>query len=110
MLVEDERLLEEVIHLVEWPGIVCGGFDRAYLELPRELLVTTLRHHQKCFSVQSEDGDLLPAFLAVANTDRDPGGHVRRGNEWVVGGRLDDARFFWREDRKQPPARHQVTR
>jgi glycyl-tRNA synthetase beta chain len=91
-LVDDPPLLEEVIHLVEWPGD---------LELPRELLVTTLRHHQKCFSVQSADGTLLPAFLAVANSERDPGGHIRRGNEWVVNGRLDDARFFWREDRKR---------
>jgi len=103
--VRDERLLEEVVNLVEWPGIVGGRFDGDYLELPRELLVTTLRHHQKCFSVQSDDGDLLPAFLAVANTDRDPGGHVQRGNEWVVGGRLADARFFWSEDRKQPLAK-----
>jgi len=100
-LVSDERLLEEVVHLVEWPGIAGGRFDGNYLELPRELLVTTLRHHQKCFSVQSGDGDLLPAFLAVANTDRDPGGHVQRGNEWVVVGRLEDARFFWNEDRKR---------
>jgi glycyl-tRNA synthetase beta chain len=65
--------------------------------------VTTLRHHQKSFSVQSSE-KLLPAFLAVADTDRDPGGHVRRGNEWVVVGRLTDARFFWEEDRKRPLA------
>jgi len=62
--------------------------------------VTTLRHHQKCFSVEGPSGELCPAFLAVANTDRDPRGHVRRGNEWVVVGRLEDARFFWDEDRK----------
>jgi glycyl-tRNA synthetase beta chain len=103
-LVEDAALLDEVADLVEWPGTVAGRFDEAYLELPRELLVTTLRHHQKCFSVQSETGRLLPAFVAVANTDRDPGSHVRRGNEWVIGGRLEDARFFWAEDRKRPLA------
>jgi glycyl-tRNA synthetase beta chain len=100
-LVEDGALLEEVADLVEWPGTVAGRFDATYLELPRELLVTTLRHHQKCFSLQTESGDLMPAFIAVANTDRDPGSHIRRGNEWVIGGRLEDARFFWGEDRKR---------
>ena len=60
-------------------------------------------HHQKCFSIERE-GKLVAAFLAVANTDRDPSGHVRRGNEWVVGGRLADARFFWGEDRRSPLA------
>lgn len=100
--VEDEGLLEEVADLVEWPGVVCGAFDEAYLDLPRELLVTTLRHHQKCFCVQGADGALVPRFLAVANTDRDPAGHIRRGNEWVVGGRLEDAKFFWSEDRRSP--------
>ena len=102
-LVPDEALLDEVADLVEWPGVVTGRFDPSFLKLPREILVTTLRHHQKSFSVQSSDG-LLPAFLAVADTDRDPGGHVRRGNEWVVVGRLTDARFFWEEDRKRPLA------
>lgn len=97
-VVEDAPLLDEVADLVEWPGVVVGRFDPGFLELPREILVTTLRHHQKAFSVTRE-GSLLPLFLSVANTDRDPKGHVRRGNEWVVGGRLTDARFFWEEDR-----------
>lgn len=99
-LVADDALLDEARDLVEWPGVVVGSFDPSFLSLPREILVTTLRHHQKSFSVE-RDGALLPAFLSVANTDRDPGGHVRRGNEWVVIGRLDDARFFWEEDRKR---------
>ncbi|HEX5044292.1 MAG TPA: glycine--tRNA ligase subunit beta [Candidatus Polarisedimenticolaceae bacterium] len=97
-LVADPPLLDEVADLVEWPGVVVGRFDASFLELPREILVTTLRHHQKAFSV-ARDGRLLPLFLSVANTDRDPRGHVRRGNEWVVSGRLTDARFFWEEDR-----------
>lgn len=101
--VPDEELLDEIVDLVEWPGVVLGRFDPAFLELPREILVTTLRHHQKSFSIQRAGG-LLPAFLSVANTDRDPAGHVRRGNEWVVVGRLEDARFFWSEDRKRPLA------
>jgi glycyl-tRNA synthetase beta chain len=102
-VVRDDALLDEVVDLVEWPGVVAGRFDASFLDLPQEILVTTLKHHQKSFSVRGQDG-LLPAFLSVANTDRDPAGHVRRGNEWVVVGRLDDARFFWDEDRKRPLA------
>jgi len=99
-VVPDDALLDEVVDLVEWPGVVLGRFDASFLALPPDILVTTLKHHQKSFSVRGKDG-LLPAFLAVANTDRDPAGHVRRGNEWVVVGRLEDARFFWGEDRKR---------
>jgi glycyl-tRNA synthetase beta chain len=95
--VQDDALLDEMVEMVEWPGVVVGRFDAAFLDLPREVLVTTLRHHQKSFSIRGPES-LLPAFLSVANTDRDPGGHVRRGNEWVVGGRLEDARFFWNQD------------
>jgi glycyl-tRNA synthetase beta chain len=102
-VVPDDGLLDEVQDLVEWPGVVVGRFDPSFLDLPPEILVTTLRHHQKSFSVRGKSG-LLPAFLSVANTDRDPKGHVRRGNEWVVVGRLEDARFFWDEDRKRPLA------
>ena len=98
VLVEDQPLLDEVADLVEWPGVVVGQFDAGYLELPTELLSTTLRHHQKCFSLVDKSGRALAAFLAIANTDEDPDGHIQRGNEWVVGGRLEDARFFWRED------------
>ncbi len=103
-VVADARLLDEVADLVEWPGVVVGTFDPAHLGLPREILATTLRHHQKCFCVETPSASLCAGFLAVANTDRDPAGHVRRGNEWVVAGRLDDARFFWTEDRKRPLA------
>jgi glycyl-tRNA synthetase beta chain len=98
--VRDDALLDEIVELVEWPGVVAGRFEPSFLALPQEILVTTLKHHQKSFSVRGKDG-LLPAFLSVANTDRDPAGHVRRGNEWVVVGRLEDARFFWSEDRKR---------
>lgn len=102
LAVDDPALLREAAHLVEWPAVVTGRFDPAYLDLPRELLITTLRYHQKCFSVQDSGGGLMAAFLAVSNMDADPEGHIRRGNEWVVGGRLEDARFFWEEDRKLP--------
>jgi glycyl-tRNA synthetase beta chain len=102
-LVADPELLDEVGDLVEWPGVVLGRFEEDFLALPREILVTTLRHHQKAFSI-ARDGKLVNAFLSVANTDRDAAGHIRRGNEWVVSGRLEDARFFWGEDRKRPLA------
>ena len=105
----DAALLDEVLNLVEWPGVVGGNFEEDFLRLPREILVVTLRYHQKCFSVEDTDGGLLPAFLAIANTDRDPSGHVRRGNEWVVSGRLEDARFFWKEDLKQSLAQRSAT-
>jgi glycyl-tRNA synthetase beta chain len=107
-LVEDAALLDEIADLVEWPQVVAGTFDRRYLDLPREILITTLRYHQKCFAVQDDTGALLPAFLAVANMQHDPAGHIRRGNEWVVGGRLEDAVFFWGEDRKRLLAERQA--
>jgi glycyl-tRNA synthetase beta chain len=106
-VVSDSGLLEEIIDLAEWPSMVRGGYDPCYLELPRELLITTLRYHQKCFAAQSAEKELVPWFFAVANTDRDPQGHIRRGNEWVVGGRLEDARYFWDEDRQIPLEEHQ---
>ena len=108
-VVSDPGLLEEIIDLAEWPSMVRGGYDSGFLKLPRELLITTLRYHQKCFAAQTESGDLVPWFFAVANTDRDPQGHIQRGNEWVVGGRLEDARYFWNEDLKLPLEQHQET-
>lgn len=101
-LVADEELLDEVVNLVEWPDVVSGSFPDVYrVELPDEIVATTLRHHQKAFSVAYSDGKLSNWFLTVSNQRGDPKGHIRRGNEWVVGGRLEDALFFWREDRKR---------
>jgi len=97
--VEDTELLEEVADLVEHPGAVLGSFPKEFLALPREVLVTTLRHHQKSFSTETDEG-LSNRFLVVADTEGDAEGHIRKGNEWVVVGRLEDARFFWQEDRK----------
>jgi glycyl-tRNA synthetase beta chain len=99
--VEDAGLLEEVTDLVEYPGATLGSFPAEFLELPREILVTTLRHHQKAFSTETDDG-VSNRFLVVSDTDRDAEGHIRKGNEWVVVGRLEDARFFFHEDRKVP--------
>lgn len=104
-LVQDEALLDEITWLVELPVPVVGGFDASYLDLPREVLVSEMREHQKYLAVAEASGErLLPRFVAVANTRvRDPE-VVRRGFERVLRARLADARFFFDEDRKTPLA------
>lgn len=98
----NEELLETVAYLTEYPTVVCGGFDREYLQLPREVLITTMMSHQKYFPVVNDQGALLPYFLTINNTlARDPA-VVRRGNEKVIRARLSDARFFFETDRKIP--------
>ncbi|MBI4161261.1 MAG: glycine--tRNA ligase subunit beta [Acidobacteria bacterium] len=103
-LVEDRELVETVVHLVERPLVIRGSFDPGFLRLPEEVLRTSLRHHQKCFSVRSRDGRLSNTFVAVADAETDPDGTIRKGNEWVLRARLADARFFWTEDVKRPLA------
>lgn len=101
-LAPDDALVDHVTWLVETPSPIVGSFDEAYLGLPPEVLVSEMREHQKYFSVQSEEGTLLPAFVAIANTPvRDPS-KARRGFERVLRARLADARFFYDEDRKIP--------
>lgn len=102
-LLADEELLDHVTWLVERPSPIAGAFDPAYLELPKEVLVSEMKGHQKYFSVISPDsGALLPAFVAIANTPvRDPQ-LARRGFERVLAARLSDGRFFFDEDRKTP--------
>jgi len=96
----DDDLLQTVTFLVEYPTAVCGSFDPAYLDLPREVLTTTMMSHQKYFPVVDDDGRLLPHFITINNTlARDPS-VVTRGNEKVIRARLSDARFFFEEDRK----------
>ncbi len=97
-LVPDEHLLDEIADLVELPYIVLGSFDAKFLDIPKEVLITSLRDHQKSFCVQGADGRLMPFFLAVASIAGDPQGLVRKGNEWVLNARLYDARFFWSSD------------
>ena len=99
---EDEALLDTVINLTEWPSAILGTFDREFLELPEEVLVTVMRDHQKYFAVEDAKGKLLPHFLAVLNTDGDPQGLIRHGNERVLRARFNDARFFWQTDQKHP--------
>jgi glycyl-tRNA synthetase beta chain len=99
-LLRDTHTLKEVNHLVEWPKIISGRFAPEFLVLPQEVLIATLRHHQKFFALTGRKGELLPRFLAVTDHRADPGGTIRRGNERVLKARLSDARFFWTEDRK----------
>ena len=99
---EDKSLLDTVVNLTEWPAVILGGFDREFLELPEEVLVTVMRDHQKYFAVENANGKLLPHFLAVLNTDGDPQGIIRHGHERVLRARFNDARFFWQTDQKHP--------
>ncbi len=103
---ENEALLEEVSFLVEYPSVVCGTFDREYLDLPKDVLTTTMMKHQKYFPVTDGKEKLLPHFITVNNTvARDPS-VVARGNGKVIRARLADARFFFEEDRKTPLEDH----
>ena len=95
----DPGLFAELVELVEFPGAVCGGIEARFLELPEEVLITTLRHHQKTL-VLVEDGRVAPHFIAVCDRADDPEGLVRQGNEWVCGARLADAAFFFAHDRE----------
>ena len=99
----DPALEAEHVELVEFPGVVRGEIAERFLELPEEVLITTLRHHQKCL-VLGKGGRVAPHFLAVADRADDPEGLVRRGNDWVAGARLTDAEFFFAQDRREPLA------
>jgi glycyl-tRNA synthetase beta chain len=105
-LVEDAPLTEKLAAICEIPGVMEGTFGDAFLELPAEVLSTSLRDHQSALTVESTDGEgaLLPCFLTVMDRPDDPAGRARSGNEWVVAARLADARFFYGEDRKLPLA------
>ena len=97
---EDAELLNTVVNLTEWPSAILGSFDHQFLNLPEEVLVTVMRDHQKYFAVDDDSGKLAPYFLAVLNTDGDPDGLIRHGNERVLRARFNDARFFWDTDQK----------
>jgi glycyl-tRNA synthetase beta chain len=99
---EDPELLETVVNLTEFPGVVLGSFDRQFLTLPEEVLVTVMRDHQKYFAEEDEGGRLSPHFLAVLNTNADRDGVIRHGNERVLRARFNDAQFFWQTDQKIP--------
>jgi glycyl-tRNA synthetase beta chain len=97
----DADLIPTLADLVEWPGLVCGAFDPAHLELPEEILVTTMRTHQKYLPVRAAQG-LTENFIAVMDRPDDPKGLIVKGNEWVLNARLSDARFFYDEDVREP--------
>ena len=99
---EDKSLLDTVVNLTEFPSVVLGNFDPEFLALADEVLVTVMRDHQKYFALEDGSGKLLPHFLAVLNTDGDPDGLIRHGNERVLRARFNDARFFWQTDQKVP--------
>jgi glycyl-tRNA synthetase beta chain len=96
----DQGLLDEVIHLVEYPTVLFGSFEEEYLEIPQEVLVTSMREHQRYFPVQNAQGELLPHFVTVRNGDDRALDIVARGNEKVLRARLSDASFFYQEDQK----------
>ncbi|MDX9860164.1 MAG: glycine--tRNA ligase subunit beta [Rhodospirillales bacterium] len=98
----DEGLLNEVAGLVEWPVVRMGRIDAAFMDLPPEVLATSMRAHQKYFSMLDETGKLAPRFIVVANNDAaDGGAQIVKGNERVLRARLSDAKFFWEQDRKR---------
>ncbi|MEQ8208068.1 MAG: glycine--tRNA ligase subunit beta [Woeseia sp.] len=98
--VAGDELLDEVTALTEWPVAVTGGFDEAFLALPKEVIVSTLTGHQRYFPVVGKDGNLLPVFITLANIASSDPDKVRDGNERVIRPRLADAAFFWEADRK----------
>ncbi|HSY07386.1 MAG TPA: glycine--tRNA ligase subunit beta [Steroidobacteraceae bacterium] len=100
----DAELLDEVTALVEWPVSLAGRFDARFLELPREVLISTLQDHQRYFPVEDAHGVLMPWFITTSNIESREPAKVREGNERVVRSRLADAAFFWEQDRKQPLA------
>ena len=101
-IVWDDDLLEEINYLVEWPTALCGGFEESYLALPDAAIITPMKDHQRYFPLVDQNGKLLPMFLTVRNGSDHSIEVVQAGNERVLRARLDDAKFFFNEDRKKP--------
>lgn len=101
-ILPDPALVDEVANLIEYPAVVIGRFDKKFLELSKEILITAMREHQRYFAVTGKDGRLLPCFVAVNNTLARDMDLVARGHERVLRARLEDARFFYQADRKIP--------
>ena len=101
---EDHALVDAVTHLTEWPDVLLGNFEPAYLTLPEEVLVTVMRDHQKYFAVEDAQGKLVPHFLTVTNImlDEVNAPIIKQGNERVLRARFNDARFFWEFDQRVP--------
>ncbi len=101
-IVWDDDLLEEINYLVEWPTALCGDFEESYLALPDAAIITPMKDHQRYFPLVDQEGKLLPMFLTVRNGSDHSIEVVQAGNERVLRARLDDAKFFFNEDRKKP--------
>ena len=101
-----EDLLEEVLYLVEYPTALCGAFEEKYLKLPAEAVITPMRDHQRYFPVKAADGSLMPLFITVRNGGKEYLETVQHGNERVLKARLEDAQFFFDEDRKHSLEEH----
>lgn len=99
---EDNELLDTVTNLVEFPVVVTGSFDSTYTALPKELLITVMKSHQKYFSTVDNDGNILPSFIVISNTKAENNDTVSKGAERVLRARLEDARFYYSEDQKKP--------
>ncbi len=99
-LLPDEELLEQVTYLVEYPSAVVGTFSPDFLAVPKEVLITSMRSHQRYFSIVDENGKLMPCFITINNTLAEDTSVVVKGNERVLRARLSDARFFFEEDKK----------
>lgn len=95
-------LLEQVTGLVEWPVALMAHFEEAFLALPKEVLISAMQNHQKCFAIQNKEEKLLPLFIVISNVAADPPDKIVRGNERVMRARLSDAQFFYDQDRKRP--------
>jgi glycyl-tRNA synthetase beta chain len=103
-VLDDPDLVEEVANLVEYPVAVMGSFNKDYLRVPKEVLITAMREHQRYFSVVGADGNLLPCFITISNTKAEDMDIVRGGNERVLAARLSDAAYFFDHDLKVPLA------
>jgi glycyl-tRNA synthetase beta chain len=97
---QDRSLLDEVTNLVQWPRAVEGSFDEEFLEMPAAIVVAAMKEHQRYFPVRDGQGRLVPRFITVSDRTADQDDLVREGNERVLRARLDDARFYWEEDRR----------
>jgi len=96
----DNDLLTEVTGLVEWPVALLVSFDKAFLKLPKEVLITSMKTHQKSFAIEDKEGKLLPYFITIANMQSDDPTHIINGNQKVMTARLSDAKFFYETDEK----------
>ncbi|MEK6790757.1 MAG: glycine--tRNA ligase subunit beta [Deltaproteobacteria bacterium] len=100
VVLKDDALIDEVSFLVEYPVMLTGEFEEKFLELPREVVINAMREHQRYFAVEDKDGNLLPRFITVANTQATDMAVVKKGNERVLRARLSDASFYFEKDMK----------